>query len=101
MEKSKTGRISVRVNSKLKEQVENIFEDLGMTTSQAITLFFNQVLVHDGIPFELRRDITRLSNADSLALIERIESGEEKLVGPFNSVEALMSSLLGDDDDEI
>jgi DNA-damage-inducible protein J len=86
-----TSRISVRIAPELKTQVEEIFSDLGLSTSEAITLFFNQVRINEGLPFNVRRGHT--PKPETLALIERIESGEEELVGPFATKEELWRSL--------
>jgi addiction module RelB/DinJ family antitoxin len=50
----KTAIINARVRPELKEDVESIFTQLGMTTTQAITFFFEQVRMNGGMPFELK-----------------------------------------------
>lgn len=46
--------VAVRLDAELKDEVGEIFLDLGLTTSQATILFYKQVLLHRGLPFELR-----------------------------------------------
>jgi len=46
--------VRARIDSGLKNEVEVIFHELGLTTSQAITLFFKKVKIEKGIPFELK-----------------------------------------------
>jgi DNA-damage-inducible protein J len=46
--------VAVRLDADLKDEVGEIFLDLGLTTSQATVLFYKQVLLHRGLPFELR-----------------------------------------------
>lgn len=48
-----TETIQIRVNPELKENVEKIFEKLGMSTSQAIKVFLAQVAMEKAIPFPL------------------------------------------------
>ena len=93
MSKQQSSRISVRIKPELKEQVEEIFDDLGMTISEAVILFLNQVRLYDGIPLSLRRGYSHVPKADTLAYIERVERGEEELIGPFDSTEDLWRSL--------
>lgn len=50
----KTSAISVRVDEELKTQAETVFEALGLTSSQAITLFYRQVQLQQGLPFAVR-----------------------------------------------
>lgn len=46
--------VRARIDTQLKEEVEEIFKQIGLTTSQAITIFMNRVRNEGGIPFELK-----------------------------------------------
>lgn len=50
----KTSIINARVKPELKQEVEQILSQLGITTTQAITMFFEQIRLTRGIPFELK-----------------------------------------------
>ena len=50
-----TATITARVDSEKKRQAEEIFNDLGMTLSGAISVFINEVVQYQGIPFNIRR----------------------------------------------
>lgn len=50
----KTAIINARVKPELKGDVEQIFAQLGISTTQAITMFFEQVRMTKGIPFDLK-----------------------------------------------
>ena len=43
--------IHIKVDDDLKQEVEKIFHDLGISTSEAICLFYEQVSQHKGLPF--------------------------------------------------
>ncbi len=47
--------VQARINEDLKEKSNVIFKDLGITHSQAIKIFYDQVVNHQGIPFQLRK----------------------------------------------
>lgn len=49
----KTEVVHTRVDPSLKSECDDIFSKLGLTTSHAITLFLNQVVLHGGLPFSL------------------------------------------------
>jgi DNA-damage-inducible protein J len=49
-------RLSVRVDAAIKEQAEDIFKRLGLTTSAAVNTFLNRVVMQQGIPFALTLD---------------------------------------------
>jgi len=50
----KTSIINARVKPELKGDVERILSKLGITTTQAITMFFEQIKLNRGIPFSLQ-----------------------------------------------
>ncbi len=51
---AKSAMIRARIEPDLKGEVESILKQLGLTTTEAITLFYNQVRLKNGIPFELK-----------------------------------------------
>jgi len=53
--------VRARVDTRLKEDVEKIFAEIGLSTSQAITMFLKSVRRERGIPFELKipNELTR------------------------------------------
>jgi len=50
----KTAIINARIKPDLKGDVEQILAQLGITTTQAITMFFEQIRMNGGIPFPLK-----------------------------------------------
>jgi len=50
----KTAIINARVKPDLKVEVEQILSNLGITTTQAITMYFEQIKMNKGIPFQLK-----------------------------------------------
>ncbi|WDN90307.1 DNA-damage-inducible protein J [Desulfosarcina sp. BuS5] len=50
---SKTATIRARIQPELKDKAEYIFRRLGLSTTQAITLFYKQVELRGGLPFEV------------------------------------------------
>ncbi|MCC8169246.1 MAG: type II toxin-antitoxin system RelB/DinJ family antitoxin [Oscillospiraceae bacterium] len=51
---SKTSTIYARVEPEIKEQAENILEQLGLPMSNAISVFLRQVVLHNGLPFDMK-----------------------------------------------
>ena len=51
----------------LKDKVEYIFRKLGLTTTQALTLFYRQVELRKGLPFDvvIPNEATRRTLADT------------------------------------
>lgn len=52
MQKSEV--IHTRVAPALKHSVEAVLGKVGLSTSEAVTLFFHQIVLRDGLPFEVR-----------------------------------------------
>ena len=82
----KTSTISARIDPELKNRVERVFRELGLTSSQAITLFYKQVELQRGLPF-----IVRIPNDLTMKALEdaRLRSDVES----FNTVEDLFDDL--------
>ena len=51
---AKNATISMRIDDQLKSEVETIFHQIGLTTSEAIKIFFAAVRNRKGLPFQLQ-----------------------------------------------
>ena len=67
---AKTETIRARVEPELKHQAEALLRELGMSVTEAITLFYRQVTMHRGLPFEVK-----IPNADTTEALHQAESG--------------------------
>lgn len=69
-----TSAVYARIDTGLKEKAETILSQLGITPSGAIQMLYNQIILHRGIPFELR-----LPDKKPLALgsMTRVELDDE------------------------
>lgn len=78
---SKSASISARIDPKIKQQAEHIFQQLGLTASQAITLFYRQVEMRQGLPFpvEIPNDTTlkALEEAQQKENLPKFETSED------------------------
>ena len=50
---SKSAMVRARLEPELKQQAEEIFRKLGISVTQAITLFYRQVEMRNGLPFNV------------------------------------------------
>ena len=73
----KTETVRARIAPDLKSSAETIFESLGLNVSQAITLFYRQVELRNGLPFEVSLNIP---NATTRRSIEKTEQAEDLTV---------------------
>ena len=51
---SKTANLYVRIEPDVKEEAESILSALGIPVSNAINMFYKQIILQRGIPFALR-----------------------------------------------
>lgn len=56
---AKTESLYVRMEPELKEQAEEILSSLGISASSAINMFYRQIVLKRGIPFELKLEQNR------------------------------------------
>ena len=50
---SKTATVRARLDPGLKESAEGVFQRLGLNATQAITIFYKQVELRGGLPFDV------------------------------------------------
>ena len=63
----RTGYITARVEPKLKASADRTLKKVGVSTSDAITIFLRQVVLQKGLPFEVR-----MPNAETIAAMEAV-----------------------------
>jgi len=83
---SKSTQITARIDPELKQETEKVFTQLGLSTTQAITLFFKQVTLRKGLPFAVA-----LPNAETRQAIEDALSGRN--LHESESVDSLFDEL--------
>lgn len=83
---AKTAVISARIDPDLKHDAEQVFRDLGLTVSQAITLFYRQVDLQRGLPFSVK-----IPNETTRKALE--EARTRRNLESFDSVDDLFQDL--------
>jgi len=76
---------SIKVDPIAWEEAKKIFKEYGITASDAINIFLNEVRLKGGLPFEMRLPSDRLKKA-----IEEANKGDVEI---FNSIDELMEDL--------
>lgn len=51
---AKSANLYARIEPDVKEQAEGILAILGISASNAINMFYKQIILHKGIPFEVK-----------------------------------------------
>ena len=95
----KSASVNVRINENIKQHAESILEDLGLSRAVAIDLFYRQIILHNGLPFDLKLNTPPLSTSDfSPSELEDILSRgvEESNNGNGHSAKEFFATLLGE-----
>ena len=82
----KNDRIQARIEPELKQAAETIFSQLGITSGEAIRMFYAQVKMRGGIPFEVT-----IPNQDTLDAMK--ESSEPNRLEEYDSFGDLRKEL--------
>ena len=83
---AKTEMIRARVEPKLKREAEELFASLGLSTTEAITLFYKQVTLHRGLPFQVR-----IPNSETVEALE--QARDRRGLTEYDSLEELKASI--------
>ena len=67
---AKTSNLYARIEPEVKEEAESILAALGIPASNAINMFYKQIILHRGIPFEVKIPPARPVNAAELSETE-------------------------------
>lgn len=91
MTMAKTGYITARVEPKLKASSARVLSRIGVSTSDAITMFLRQVVLRQGMPFEVC-----VPNAETARAIEELESSAKRgKLKKHASVDDMFADILG------
>ena len=72
---NKTSTVRARIEPDLKDRAEKVFRKLGLTSTQAITLFYKQVELRNGLPFEVV-----IPNKTTLRTFDETDAGKNLVV---------------------
>jgi DNA-damage-inducible protein J len=84
---NKVATINARIEPKLKHQAETILHTVGLSTAEAIRIFYTQICLNKGLPFEVK-----LPNAETLEAIHQLESGKG---AKYNTMDEVWSDIKG------
>ncbi|MCQ2565305.1 MAG: type II toxin-antitoxin system RelB/DinJ family antitoxin [Clostridia bacterium] len=68
---AKTATVHVRMDEQIKEDALGVFESLGISVADAITMYFRQVALKNGIPFELTAEKKPRNNFERVSEYKR------------------------------
>ena len=86
---AKTDTLHIRIEPSVKQRAEETLKDLGLSITEAINVFLNQVILNDGIPFEIRKP---RYNKETIQAMEDTKNGKN-LSKTFDNVNEMFKEL--------
>lgn len=97
-----TSAVYARIDSGLKDDAEGILAQLGISPSSAIQMLYKQIIIHRGMPFDLRLPTSKpvaigeMSREElSMELAKGIESLKRGAAIPADEVDIKLAEDLG------
>lgn len=85
--------LNIRIDEDLKTKAENVFSELGMNMTTALTIFLKTSVRYGGIPFELRLDTPNVETAQAIEDV----NNNKGLSQTFDSISEMMGNLNAED----
>ncbi|HEY4489021.1 MAG TPA: type II toxin-antitoxin system RelB/DinJ family antitoxin [Candidatus Paceibacterota bacterium] len=90
MDTLRSSYINARIEPKLKASAHRALKKVGLTPSDAITLFLHQVVLHQGLPFDVR-----VPNAETMKAIKEMRTASQRKKLPTATTsEAMLKRIL-------
>ena len=86
-----TTNVSIRMDTELKAQADELFAELGMNLSTAFNIFVRQSLREGGIPFEIRTD--RPNKETIAAMLEAERIAKDPNVKGYTDLDEMFADL--------
>ena len=86
-----TTNVSIRMDTELKAQADELFAELGMNLSTAFNIFVRQSLREGGIPIEIRTD--RHNKETIAAMLEAENIAKDPKVKGYTDLDEMFADL--------
>lgn len=86
---AKTDTLHIRIEPSVKMKAEQTLSDLGLSITEAVNVFLNQVILHDGIPFKIEKP---RYNKETIQAMEDVKNGKN-LSKTFDNVDEMFEEL--------
>ena len=97
---AKTANLYARIEPNVKAQAEGILSSLGVPVSNAINMFYKQIILHRGIPFEVKLPASALPDVSTMSeaeLDKELEKGyQDMLTGRTKPVQEAFAEIWKD-----
>ena len=85
--------VQARLRPELKQEAERLLTEIGLSPSEAIRVFYTQITIQGGIPFEMK-----VPNKETIQALEEMNDPEKRAkLKRYTSANDLMSDILNED----
>ncbi|MCL2062467.1 MAG: type II toxin-antitoxin system RelB/DinJ family antitoxin [Firmicutes bacterium] len=88
---SNTGTVHARIDAQLKANAESVLSDLGISPTDAINIYYRQIVFNQGIPFKLARP--RYNAETEAALLQARQMLADPNLKTFSNVDDMFAEL--------
>ena len=86
-----TTNLNIRIEKTIKDQAEEIFNELGLNMTTAVNMFLRTAIREHGIPFELKLDVPNETTAAAIA--EGRKLMDDPSAPRYSGMDALKAAL--------
>ena len=83
--------VTIRMDENMKRQADELFSDLGMSLSGAITVFLRQSLREQSIPFQIGRYVPNRETLEAIEEVKRLKNDPNKKT--YNSFDEILREV--------
>lgn len=85
--------INVRVSPEVKKLAQDIFDQLGMDLTTAVNIFLRQVILTNGLPFEVKLKVPNQETLEAMEEVRIMEQNPEQYPG-YEEVSTMIQDIL-------
>ncbi|MBQ9267212.1 MAG: type II toxin-antitoxin system RelB/DinJ family antitoxin [Clostridia bacterium] len=89
---AKTTTMNIRIEPQLKQDVEEVLNDLGMNIAEAVTIYFKQIVLTDSIPLQIKRPRFNRKTLEAINEADKIMEEPEKYKS-YNDVYEMLEEI--------
>ena len=89
---AKTDTLHKRIEPSVKARAEQTLNDLGLSITEAVNVFLNQVILHNGIPFKIEKPKYNKETLSAIDEAKKITKNPNNYKS-FENIDELMEDL--------
>lgn len=88
-----TVNTTIKIDTELKNQAQQIFDSMGLNLSVAVNMFLHQVVREEAIPFRVGNPLPNAETLAALAEVQQMKANPESYEG-YTDIDSMVKELL-------